>query len=550
MNMTKVRLIKLCLFFLTITLNTYAQNITSVSTFGGNGIDEIASLAFNHQNQKFIAGSFNQQVIIGDTLTSIGASDIYLAKLNEQNQPLWSKKFGSTNNDYAIDIVFKNDFIYLAGFFWTSITIDTITLNTPNSSSGLFIAKFDTSGNVIWANQMWGDGIKNISTLAIDNNDNVHATGDYQLNIFIDSITNAPQSNDNKMFYLQLNPNGQANLLYIIGGVGLTYAKDLKLDAQDNIYLLGEFDGTINLNSIGNVISAANDRDGFIIKLLKNTPTITNWVAHLSGVGDAFPEAMDLDENGNIYATGYFITSLSIGNVLLQTATNDVNLFLAKFNNNGQFINAKEFGNSANERAFTMDALDNKIVIGGSYTRNTIIDNITLAGDPFIPTGFIAQFDDNLNIEYALPLGELGFNASVNHLIFNEGMISSDHFLQVSGTFQNQFSVGGSNSFPSNGSVDFFTLNVEDINISDSEIDSHGMKAKLFPNPTSDILHIAAPAGEYQVQVINAMGQMIKNQTIQMDNQYTLPVDDLNTGAYYLVLLNEKGQMILPFVAY
>src|SRR6185503_10166366 len=71
----------------------------------------------------------------------------------------WAEKStGSIKNDGAKCItVDGNGNSYVAGYFYsTTITLDTITLINFNNGIDIFIAKYDTSGNVMWAKSFGG----------------------------------------------------------------------------------------------------------------------------------------------------------------------------------------------------------------------------------------------------------------------------------------------------------------------------------------------------------------------------------------------------------
>ena len=77
-------------------------------------------------------------------------------------------------------------------------------------------------------------------------------------------------------------------------------------------------------------------------------------------------------------------------------------------------------------------------------------------------------------------------------------------------------------------------------------------KAVLYPNPVSNILNIQLPDSDiiaYQIRVMNSMGQtLIPRNQIQGGNLYSINIDDLPFGLFYLELSSKDSRQILKFV--
>jgi hypothetical protein len=93
-----------------------------------------------------------------------------------------------------------------------------------------------------------------------------------------------------------------------------------------------------------------------------------------------------------------------------------------------------------------------------------------------------------------------------------------------------------------NINVDFFTLNYDASSLSVS--DNFKDKINYYPNPVSEALTIAIPAGEYsQFTIIDVTGKVIKKETIQSDlREVKLNVSDLSNGMYLIKLKGIKNR--------
>ena len=114
-------------------------------------------------------------------LTSAGGSDIFLARYDASGNYVWAKSMGGTSNDIGRGIVLDASAnIYMVGEFSTTVDFDpgmaTVNL-TSAGSNDIFLAKYDASGNYVYAKGMGSTGIDIGHGIAIDASSNAYITG-------------------------------------------------------------------------------------------------------------------------------------------------------------------------------------------------------------------------------------------------------------------------------------------------------------------------------------------------------------------------------------
>src|SRR5689334_16206547 len=122
------------------------------------GFGEIKAVEVDFQNNILLGGFFTGQIIIdGDTLTSAGNYDMWLAKVDVNGNRIWAKRFGIMRNGPHTDEEGINDIttdpsgnIYITGWFIDTTQIGTCSLNA-HGDSDFFVAKLDANGTCIWA---------------------------------------------------------------------------------------------------------------------------------------------------------------------------------------------------------------------------------------------------------------------------------------------------------------------------------------------------------------------------------------------------------------
>jgi uncharacterized repeat protein (TIGR01451 family) len=140
-----------------------------------------------------------------------------------------------------------------------------------------------------------------------------------------------------------------------------------------------------------------------------------NWsaVEQLTTGATCTPQAMVADPLGNVYVTGSFSGTVTIG-ATVHTALGNGDMYLVKYNSSGTPLWSTRFGASTtyNEQVFTIaaDTSGNVYVGGGAMDPFTIG---SVAVSPSIARGFVLKFDGSGNCIWSKMLGSPG--ASPNY---------------------------------------------------------------------------------------------------------------------------------------
>ena len=143
-------------------------------------------------------------------------------------------------------------------------------------------------------------------------------------------------------------------------GTGTTdSAQGLSIDSQGNLYLAGYTSG--NLQGNGN----AGKQDLVLVKYNSNGDR--QWTRQLGSSGDDVAFASATDSSGNVYAAGY-----TEGGFDGNTHEGNFDLFLVKYDTNGNKQWHKEYGNSDNETIFDIATYKSEYVILVGYTAGVL----------------------------------------------------------------------------------------------------------------------------------------------------------------------------------
>lgn len=236
------------------------------------------------------------------------------------------------------------------------------------------------------------------------------------------------------------------------GGEDTEEGLDIAVDASGNIYITGDFYGTATFGNTS--ITSNGGADIFVAKYNKSGSLI--WVKKAGGTGSDYGENIAVDGNGNIYVTGRFKNTTTIGAITLISAGVD-DVFTAKYTNSGEVEWAQKAGGNSNDEITGMVAdIIGNVYITGNFKNSVFFGNTTIvsAGDKDI---FIAKYDSGGILQWVEKAGGVSEDSSQGITIdANENVYITGYFYNISNF--------GNYSVTSAGSSDIFTAKYNPLN--------------------------------------------------------------------------------------
>ena len=162
----------------------------------------------------------------------------------------WARQFGGAQADVgyglAADAVGN---VYVAGYFNDVVDFDPgagVANLTSGGDDDIFVAKFDSTGSLIWARRMGGADKQRALDIAVDAGSNVYATGwfagaaDFNPGAEVANLT-AP--GESSAFVAKLDSSGNFVWARVLGGTGDSEGAGIAVDANGNAYSAGYFRG-------------------------------------------------------------------------------------------------------------------------------------------------------------------------------------------------------------------------------------------------------------------------------------------------------------------
>jgi hypothetical protein len=360
------------------------------------------AISVDANGYSYISGYFVGDVLFDTVqLTSNGDYDMFLAKYDQGGTCLWAKNAGGTDSDQGVDVSVDPDGnIYVTGTFNGIATFGTVQLTCSSPDyNDIFIAKYIANGNLLWVNQVAGLSDKICKRLSFDANGNIYAAGQFDGIISFGTIELTTYG-DLDIFITKFNPDGNCLWAKHAGGTGQDIGYGISSDASGNSYLTGVFEGNASFGTIP--LSSFGLSDVFLAKYNSDGNCI--WAKKAGGTNSEIGAGVSNDANGNIYITGLFRGTVNFGtNQLTVFGGNDI--YIARYDTNGNCIWAKQAGGTNNDYGYgvSTDVLGNCYVVGYFSSISSFgINQLTSYGGTDI---FIAKYDINGNCVGAVQAG-------------------------------------------------------------------------------------------------------------------------------------------------
>ena len=283
------------------------------------------SITVDTENNVLVTGEFDGVVDFnpheGDTefMTSVGSTDVFILKLNEDGDLIWVNSLEGTSLDncFAIEHDF-DDNIVVTGRFHGTVDFDPgieTEFHTDISSFGdVFTLKINKDGDFMWVNCIGGVENDFGEDVVTDDEGGVYTFGRFDDSVDFDpSIETDIRSTvgAQNSFIQKVDANG--NFLWVktiesgdLDGVAdYNISNGITLDSEMNILLCGHFYGIIDLDmGAGEDLDTSNGlSDMYFIKLNPSGETV--WQHTIGGMLTNVPEGLCVDSNDEPIFVGF-----------------------------------------------------------------------------------------------------------------------------------------------------------------------------------------------------------------------------------------------------
>ncbi len=297
----------------------------------------------------------------------------------------------------------KQGNLYVTGEFSGTVDFDlgpkVFTLTSKGEFDDVFLAKYDSVGNLNWAFRLGVKSNRNITDVAVDDLGNVYFSGSFLGTVDFDlgnSVYNIISDKNMSFFIAKYNPQGKfiwAKSIMSDSSIPTTECSaKLKL-YQGNIYAYGHFESRSDFDPGAGTyfLTPYKDADLYILKL--DTSGLFIWARQFKSRMDQTYCSLEIDSKGNLLSSAFFRDSIDLdpGVNINKRFSLSNSQFFVKLDPNGDLINCWTLGNP---KASGRGVLGNHIEIDDSNNiYNTGIFDGTVDFDPGLDTNEITSFN-------------------------------------------------------------------------------------------------------------------------------------------------------------
>jgi hypothetical protein len=493
-------------------------NFIWAKQIGGSNVDDLNALSADAAGNIYATGTFNSTCDFDPSastfnLSSNGARDIFILKLDNNGSLVWAKSIGGAGQDYGYGITldFTNN-LYVVGEYVSNVDFDPssfINYNvTSNGGKDAFILKLSPVGDFLSVGTFGSVlGNDNATSIFVDASNNQYITG---------SFTNTTDFDFGPSTYTLTSVVGTAYIL--------------KLDAMNNFSWAGKLGGIASSSSKGNAILV--DALGYIYttglysNILDVDPNLPEFILPNYGGSDCYIHKMGACSTPSlaINTTTLLDQCLTYGLTLTASGTGVILWYDSPISTTSLSIGNTFTITPSSAGTYTYYAENNTCMPNG--TRTPIF--VTLHDLPNINIG---------TSNTLICVGESATLTATGANTYTWSNSSSGIFIVVTPTTNASYSINGDDVYGCPGyatftqSVSLCTGITQLVNES---------SVSVFPNPFTDVITVKNTFKNSTIVIVDVLGKVVFEKQI-VSSETHIDLSELKTGFYQLMVNGESN---------
>jgi len=292
----------------------------------------------------------------------------------------------------------------------------------PCQVSDVFLAKYDTSGNLVWVTLGGGDLLDQANDIATDANGTSYVAGAIQTNSLHPTAQfgNFTLTGKGDYDWLLVKYDAFGNVVWAKNGGSTAgdIAYGVGLDSTGNVYVAGHFSGTMTVDGV--TVTSSGLFDVFLAKY-SATGTLL-WLKRAGGTGSDIPHGLVVDGSGNIAIVGEFQGTATFGTRSVRAAGLG-DAFIAKYDAAGNNLWVHSGGSTTSFAADPAKAVKvdggNNFYMTGDYSGTATFDGLTVPNTGTSGTDiFVAKYNGDGVIQWLHhaggPVSDKGYSIGVD----------------------------------------------------------------------------------------------------------------------------------------
>lgn len=338
--------------------------------FGGGLDDATADVATDAAGSVIVVGSFQGDVDFGGgPITSGGATDAFVVKLDSAGNHLWSRGFGDAAAQVAVAAgTDAAGNIYVAGNFQGAIDFGGPSAPLVTAGQGdVFLAKLDPAGATIWAKRFGDASHQSVLGRAIA----IEPGGDVLLAATITGSIDfgdgpVTSAGGQDVVLAKLDKNGAPLWKHVFGDAADQSVRGLARSANGRVAIVGSMGGVVDFG--GGPLAAAGPSMDVFVALFSDTG-VHQWSKRFGDAStDQLARTVAFDPQQTVWVGGSFFGSLDLGGGPLAAVGAAENAFIARLSDTGAHLVSRAYGDGSTPgqavRRLAADGLGDVVMVG------------------------------------------------------------------------------------------------------------------------------------------------------------------------------------------
>jgi hypothetical protein len=293
--------------------------------FGTNAADYAAGVAADAAGNVYVTGSTD-----GSLAGSRGASDAFIRKYNSSGKLLWTRQFGTEQDDYADAVgVDGSGNVYVVGSTFGSMQ------GANQGRLDVFVRKFNPDGGVLWTRQFGTSSHERAQGVAVEGLGNVYVVG------YTDGTLQGTSAGGIDAFIRRYNADGTVAWTRQFGTRFDDLAHAVALDGTGAAIIAGETGANLEGTGSGGI-------DAFVRKYSSAGGLVATRQFGTPEADLAVTVAVDPDDS-------YYVAGLTRGS-LSGASAGWYDAFVRKYDSSNTHRWTRQFGTPAADRAYGVAA--------------------------------------------------------------------------------------------------------------------------------------------------------------------------------------------------
>ena len=361
----------------------------------GSGFSSGISVATNKTGDVWMSGYYTDTMNIGSFhLIPAAGTSAFIARISSAGVVLWAANSQNNSNTVKPNSVCVDDSgnAYVTGYFIGAVSFGTFNFTSTNNCT--FLVKYDVNGNVVWATSAVPNTQGNSgATVIADTLGNIYLAGQYSDSLTFGSTTITSSANQD-IYLAKFNSSG--NVTWISTGLlpySNSYAnltsyeggRYLSMDKAGNLIMAGTFRDTL---SLGIYTLTNKDISIFIVKYSPSGNVIwANAVPKNFTSPFYAPCSVSCNKRGGFFLSGTYQDSIRFNSIELKSDSLKPS-FLFKFDSNGTVMCGTTVENNNDDNnCVAADPMGHGVFFSGDILNSSGSGNASCAFDSFILTG-------------------------------------------------------------------------------------------------------------------------------------------------------------------